>query len=99
MSKLPEITILNVFLEEQRKLLKARAKDKSRKFADVRKAVMEDKLFKTLRTDTGFNPTFHDGYVFELLQAKSIYQFYRVLENIQLNHTARMSGKAIAAMF
>lgn len=99
MNTLPKISILTKFLEDQRKILKERAKNGNRKFTDVRKSVLNNDLFISLKTDTGFKLTFHNGYLFDILQAKSIYQFYKVLENIQLNHTARMSGRAIANMF
>lgn len=97
MKDLPEITLLNSFLSDQISLLKDRVKtQKSRRYADVRNNIIENKLFQTLSTDEDNPVPFLKGYESALSQCRSVYQLYRLIESIQLKYTARMSGIAIS---
>jgi len=96
---LPEISALNAFLDQQFKELKENFNSGYRGYAKQRNNIMNNLLFIELKTDCAECMTFKMMYANSLKEARSIYALGKVIKDIQLTYTSRMSGKAIAEQF
>lgn len=96
---LPKISVLNDFLDQQFKELKVNFNNGYRGYAKQRNNILNNSLFMELKTDCVECLTFKTIYADNLKRARSIYELGKVIKDIQLTYTARMSGKAIAEQF